>query len=806
MKRFLTRLLVFTQPELELEPEPELGLQPNLWTDIAVMKSRVDAWREKCSSEKIRNSSEAKLEGLRKSVNACLNPDCSSETGEQVVEKWQEAQDALVEEQQFWNRERAKYEDEYPSAELRDLGQRVIRQLTDDVALFRGHEVKAASYQVVMADGQQVVDDQIPAAQLDLASATDANIAEALKSIMGQHADAQDISDDAEEAHTTATAKMKRVMRSSTRGSVDTTQKRTDADAVVTERLSELRRAKDEEKMILRGLFSLNKKLFPELASQVGVPESIYQLECDGLELDSYGNREPMENQSSRNKLEEATRNGGSVVLKAYNLAEKDREKVETEIRRLHGLEHNNIVKIHAHFFEGSTAWIEMPCYKVGGKRLNMKEWLQGSVDVRTRQRLLLGFLEAVRHIHGCKVSHNDIKLANILIHGDIGSEQAILCDFEFSSSDSGVSMSTVVGGSQGYVAPERSEGKMGFTNGDERDEFYRRCDMFSVGVVLLLCHRPEKIKIVEGKSLEKIRDARQLRSRREEDPDWQTLDVVRLTQLCKDLEMDETEDDIHKLLLKLDTGGAVVAGCPEIETAAFFKWWFAAGHLGAQKNPQLEELLLCLTCEKESRFDISNTLKSAWALGLSSDLPQHWTGDTVKKGGISVRLTRQDHTDELAALQKMLHTADPTSLGSGRDCGEWPNGINGQPIPEALRTLNLSAAWRLHNPDLYAKFSAGAASVLRAIEGGPACCPVDIVSVDKDLGGTQKQGVNERMLLHTISDVEYLHNVMLDGTNERYAGDANGGVFGDGTYLAEDAAKCDQCNYTSNPHNNLIY
>ena len=68
----------------------------------------------------------------------------------------------------------------------------------------------------------------------------------------------------------------------------------------------------------------------------------------------------------------------------------------------------------------------------------------------------------------------------NILINGDHGSEQAILCDFEFSSSDSGASMSTVVGGSPGYIAPERFEGKMNFTNGDERNAFYRGCDMYS--------------------------------------------------------------------------------------------------------------------------------------------------------------------------------------------------------------------------------------------------------------------------------------------------------------------------------------
>jgi serine/threonine protein kinase len=182
------------------------------------------------------------------------------------------------------------------------------------------------------------------------------------------------------------------------------------AEAVVSDRLHARRQAKDAEKGLLRGVFSLSRELFPELASQVSVPASAYQLECDGLGLDSYGDRKLMV--SGRNRLEQARRNSVSVVLKAYDLAETDMERVETEIRRLHCLQHNNIVKIQAHFFADSTAWIQMPCYTVGGKRQNMKEWLQGSVDASTRQRLLQGFLEAVRHIHGHKVSHNDIKLA----------------------------------------------------------------------------------------------------------------------------------------------------------------------------------------------------------------------------------------------------------------------------------------------------------------------------------------------------------------------------------------------------------
>ena len=377
--------------------------------------------------------------------------------------------------------------------------------------------------------------------------------------------------------------------------------------------------------------------------------------------------------------------------------------------------------------------------------------------------------------------------------------------------------MSTVLGGSPGYIAPERSDGiKMNFTKSDERDAFYRGCDMYSVGVVLLLCHRPNVIQTIEGKSLTELRitAADQARRRLESESGWETLDTVRLRQLCRDLQMEESDGEIDQLLETLAateqdaaTERDVVAASTtrkkvevEAATVSFLKWWSDGGYLGAHKSPQLESLLLRLTCERHHgdperhRYDITETLNSTWAQGLSSVLPRHWKGNPVKEGGISVRLTAQDNSDELAVLQKMLQTADPKALGTGRDCDRWPNGANGQQIPEAIRTLDLAAAWRLHNPDLYAKFSAGAATVQRTIdEGGPACCPVDIRPVDKDLGGEQKQGLNERMLLHVMSDIEHLPSVMLYGTNERLAGDENGAVFGVGTYLAEDAGKCDQ-------------
>ena len=418
-------------PEPGPEPDPELAphiprsrsqrerglLRTSLERNIGVAKNLVDTWREKCSSEKIRQTSDERLDELLESVNARLDPDPdgSTVTGEQVVVKWQGAHDALTAEQRFWDHDRAEYEAKHPSAELRDLAWQVIRLLTDEVALFRGHEAKAAVYQDQIDADQQAVDDQFPDLQLNLVSAPDDSIADALKRITTKHTDAQKSFDSAEEAHEHATvgakSARKRAMRRSTTN-VDTDAAVTDAEAAVVACLHALRQARDEEKSVLRGVFGLNRVLFPELASQVTVPASAYQLECDGLGLDLYGDQKPMVHESGRNKLEAATRNGGSVVLKAYDLAETDMERVETEIRRLHGLQHNNIVEIQAHFFEDSTAWIEMPCYVVGGKRQNMKEWLQGSVDARTRQRLLQGFLEAVRHIHGHKVSHNDIKLA----------------------------------------------------------------------------------------------------------------------------------------------------------------------------------------------------------------------------------------------------------------------------------------------------------------------------------------------------------------------------------------------------------
>ena len=59
-------------------------------------------------------------------------------------------------------------------------------------------------------------------------------------------------------------------------------------------------------------------------------------------------------------------------------------------------------------------AYIQMPEYKGG----NLKEWLlaQGEPNPQTRRRLIFGLLQAVERMHTAGVTHNDMKLDNILL------------------------------------------------------------------------------------------------------------------------------------------------------------------------------------------------------------------------------------------------------------------------------------------------------------------------------------------------------------------------------------------------------
>ena len=135
----------------------------------------------------------------------------------------------------------------------------------------------------------------------------------------------------------------------------------------------------------------------------------------------------------------------------------------------------------------------------------DLRSWLEkyerpARVPAEPRRKILLGLLRAVARVHEFRFTHNDIKLENILLTKQ---NDAVLCDFELLKEESIAATTTTTttsgtttlcGGTPGYMPPERfgPHGIMG--------KPHWTADMFAVGVVMLLCFVPDRIKDVTRK------------------------------------------------------------------------------------------------------------------------------------------------------------------------------------------------------------------------------------------------------------------------------------------------------------------
>ncbi len=773
----------------------------------------VENWRKSFSSGAYIQETEDSLRRLLECVQQYL---VNSDSGDQLDQLrdyrqfWEDACRTIAREEQYWRPERMSAEEEYPVGDLLDSAQRVVVLLKAEHSSFERQCEQAKHYQAQVDSWQRVFESHTKG---------DADIEEALKRRKLEH----------KEAKTTNTKKRAELKRARVdyeekhdlaRDGEATEEEEADAHAKMKSAQVALKAASRAFKDATWQLHLLCLELFPELALDVKeLQEPVLEILSTGLTLESYDEKpQPLFEDDRRNQLLSTKRDGKSVLLKQYRFTygHKDNaRRVANEVKRLHEVpEHKNIVEILAHFKDPNDAhvYVEMPDYRtVGGRRQNLKQWLEENRAIdkaqpepepdvisapmpaqpavrnqATLQRLMLGFCNGVAHIHEHGISHNDIKLTNVVVYGSEGREEATLCDFEFSTSDSTTSVSTVTGGTHGYMAPERSRPPPADV---ERDEYYRRCDMYSVGIVLLLCNDPAKIEIVEGMAYPpldipaaryalgvSLEDNRLIKCW--EDQGHRSIDLKFLRELCQDLNLSE---DVEQVKEELQMGEA----SDEISIDQVKRWWSTR-----KISPQLHELLTRLIVDPEDRCSITETMATDWARDLTRTVPRLWS---ETEG--TVRLHKDCNKVELTALQQLLETVHPSALGTGKDCGKWPD------IPPPKRRLLLAAAWRLQHRGLYSAFSTAAATVQRRMQrssGGPPCRPLDIrpelIEAAAALSGTQFEDVNEHMLLHTVSDVTKLLSVIKDGTNERFAGGTNGANFGDGSYFAEDAAKCDQC------------
>ena len=168
---------------------------------------------------------------------------------------------------------------------------------------------------------------------------------------------------------------------------------------------------------------------------------------------------------------------------------------------------------------------------------------------------------------------------------------------------------------------------------------------------------------------------------------------------------------------------------------------------------------------------------------------PDYWDKEkakSAKDGFAAIALNRTDPT--FAALGRFLETDKAKLTASGADRAGTSHD-----------TLKLACAWRLENPTLWDKYMSGVQEVGTDMErikqagvkpsGG---APVMTGRVASSLPGQMRANVNEAFLMHGTKP-HVVIDIISKGMNERYAGDAFGALFGQGSYLAEDAGKCDQ-------------
>jgi hypothetical protein len=168
---------------------------------------------------------------------------------------------------------------------------------------------------------------------------------------------------------------------------------------------------------------------------------------------------------------------------------------------------------------------------------------------------------------------------------------------------------------------------------------------------------------------------------------------------------------------------------------------------------------------------------------------PGYWdkkAAENAADGFAAIALNKTDPT--FAALGRFLETDKVKLAASGADRSGTSHD-----------TLKLACAWRLENPSLWGKYMSGVQEVGKDMERIKAAnvtpeggMPVMTGSVASSLPGQLRANVNEAFLMHgTVSHV--VLQIISKGMNERFAGSAAGTMFGQGSYLAEDAGKCDQ-------------
>lgn len=136
-------------------------------------------------------------------------------------------------------------------------------------------------------------------------------------------------------------------------------------------------------------------------------------------------------------------------------LVEKLRTRFVSEAQLISSIQHPGIIKIHDIFYENDTAYYTMEF--VEGEPLSSIVKREGALPRQRALRYITALGEAVAHIHDHKMTHLDIKPANVMLRKS--DDFPILIDFGLSKQygmDGQANSSMLLGISQGYSPLEQ--------------------------------------------------------------------------------------------------------------------------------------------------------------------------------------------------------------------------------------------------------------------------------------------------------------------------------------------------------------
>lgn len=372
-----------------------------------------------------------------------------------------------------------------------------------------------------------------------------------------------------------------------------------------------------------------------------------------------------------------------------------------------------------------------------------------------------------------------------------------MLCDFELlreeaEFADSAGSTTTVVGGTPAYMAPERVRG----------NKPTQASDMYSLGVVILLCFAPSRIKQVTH--LQPI--------------DLETTDEHELRDKLCGLILSKPPVSMTKAQL-------MALGMEELKVRAESLHRTPPEQVRADVAKSLPKdinaTLTNLLSEARNRPTAQQLLpkdgdeqSSNYFSQADLELPSYWQpGDDeiieVKDDDIMLKLTR------------VVQSYKPDEFGKGRDAGKHWDDLN---LDSTDRSIKVEKAWHVQNPEVWKTYVSARERIANDVARGPPIDSDDPRVKKRDvimkpaiagrIGGCSEGGqaleraadegftpggedkalrsVNETFMLHGLKK-STLVEVLQKGLNERFAGSNAGALFGAGTYFAQDIEKVDQ-------------